>query len=114
MQRIKFSKKEISDVIDITDVVEDEKKVYCYTDDKDFWFLHHPGNSYQEEKENREYNYFWIDLHLRLKNSFGGILGFSTFKQALEDINCPLARSCDYELIIFNSQSEVFEYIKRF
>ena len=102
-----------NDIININDIKEDENKIYCYIDpeDKRLLFLHHPGNNFTDKTS--ETRYFWIDLHLRLRNSCGGVDGYASFKEALEIIGSKDYSSHKYKLMIFNSPFELFEYTQK-
>ncbi|MGR3302301.1 MAG: hypothetical protein ACUZ8I_07330 [Candidatus Scalindua sp.] len=91
MQTVRFRKKEDSKMIDIDDVVEDHSKIYCYKDNGILVFLTKVNNLYQ-----------WHELRL----SDTKWAGYDTFKEAF----CTNISS--YEVLIFDSQCEVREYVK--
>ena len=93
MQTVRFSKKEDSNVIDIDDVKENVGKIYCCHRGNELSFL-----------VNRNGSYHWFALNVRADQ----FIRFETFKEAM---NCYSGE--DFEILIFDSQCEVREYVKQ-
>lgn len=90
MKKIIFSQKQESSIIHISDVLEDVRKIYCYEYNGRLVFL-----------RKGEVKYRWHELDL----STDYWAEYDTFNEALHGAK-------NYSIMIFDSQSEVFEYTK--